>query len=111
MAKTKALDPNVVVYLAPETLNQAELAERLAAVDDPAEALEILNSRPTTGEYREFLGNEIGEGPEGTTVIVPAYGELVQWVDENPDDLEDPAGHFEQFGGTIEEYKPTRRAE
>jgi hypothetical protein len=103
-----------VVWHAPETLNQTELAERLAGAETPEEALEILNTRPTVGEFRvveEALAPQ--EGPEGTTVLGPKYGDLVVWVDEAPDDKEDGSGHFETYDADKhgEEYAPVFRGE
>lgn len=106
----RRLDQASVVWLAPETLHQENLAERLADVDDPDEVLAILNERPTQGQYREYLGEELGDGPDGTTVKVPVYGDLVVWVDEAPDDKEDGEGHFERYSGDEEDYEPRRAA-
>jgi hypothetical protein len=106
----RKVDQASVVWLAPETLHQEDLAERLAEVDDPADALAILNERPTEGEYREYLGDELGDGPDGTTVMVPIYGDLLVWVDEAPDDEEDGTGHFVRYDGDEADYEPRRSA-
>lgn len=111
MAKAKQIDPGTVVWFAPESVGQQALAERLAVASDPDEVREILNSRPTTGQYRELLGDELVDGPEGTTVKGPVYGDLVVWVDDAPDDDEDGAGHFERYSGDEADYKPKVKAE
>ena len=94
----RTVDSSKVAWLAPETLNQTDLAAQLAATDNPEEALEILNSRPTVGEFRvqeEPLA--LQEQPDGSTAFGPTWGERAVWVNENPDDREDGSGHFEVY--------------
>jgi hypothetical protein len=110
MAKSQKLDENTVGWHAPETLGQSELADRLAAASSPEEALEILNSRPTVGQFRVLEdANALVDGPDGTTVRGPKWGDLAVWVNENPDDREDNAGHFELYdeGRHGSPYTPT----
>lgn len=112
MPRGTTLDADSVVWFAPETLNQTEFAEKLAAVSDPNEALEILNSRPTVGEFRVQTEQATPQpGPEGTTVLGPEFGDRAVWVDENPDDREDGSGHFEVYDPERhgEPYNPTFR--
>lgn len=107
----RTIEAERVCYFAPETLNQAEIAEALAAVTTPEEALEILNSRPTVGEYRiqeEALVPV--PGPDGTTVLGPVFGERVVWVDEEPENKTDAPGHFEVYDAASHgEYNPIHR--
>jgi hypothetical protein len=108
--RRKEIDPNEVVWLSPETLGQAGLAERLSGVSDPDEIREILNARPTQGQYRLHHGHEVADGPDGTTALSPAYGDLVVWVNDSSDDLEDTAGHFESYHGDGADYRPQIKA-
>lgn len=110
MPRSQKVDPQDVVWLAPETLAREALAEELAQTDDVDEILELLRDAPTTGQYRELEGSEVVDGPGGTTVIAPIYGDLVVWVDEAPSDSEDGSGHFERYSGPEEEYEPRRVA-
>lgn len=114
MPRAKRVDPANIVYEAPETLNRAEIAERLAAAKTAEEAEAILAERPTVGEYRvveEALAPV--EGPQGTTVLGPRLGERAVWVDEAPGDDEDGSGHFEVYdaGRHGEPYRPIFREE
>jgi hypothetical protein len=112
VARARKIDPSKVVYEAPETLNQAELGERLAAASTPEEALAILADRPVRGEYRVLESEaEVVAGPQGTTVLAPVQGELAVWVDDTPEDREDGAGHFEVYDPERhgEDYNPIFR--
>ncbi len=37
----------------------------------------------------------------------PLAGDLVVWIDDAPNDPDDPSGHFEVFKGDDSEYKAT----
>jgi hypothetical protein len=106
------VDPERVAWHAPETLNQRDLAERLADADSPEDALEILNSRSAVGEYRiiEDPAARV-DGPEGTTALGPKWGKRAVWVDEHPEDNEDGSGRFEVYSAKDhgDTYKPIIR--
>jgi len=85
------------------------MADLLASAGTPEEVREAFAGYTPQGEYREVTGEDVVDGPQGTTVIAPKYGRLVQWVDDAPNDNEDGAGHFEIFGGDEAEYTPSRR--
>jgi hypothetical protein len=103
----RKIDAENVIWLAPETLHREELAERLAKVSDPQEIQEILAETQTwEGEYRELKGEEVVDGPDGTTVIAPVFGARVVWVDDTPDDRTDNTGHFERYTGDVAAYSP-----
>lgn len=108
----RRVDSSKVAWHAPETLNQNELAEQLAGVSSPDEALEILNARPTVGEFRVLEEESaVQPGPDGTSVLGPVWGDRAVWVDEAPDDREDGAGHFEVYESSKhgETYSPVFR--
>jgi hypothetical protein len=111
VASRKAVDPDKVVWLAPETLRQQELAEALAKAKTPEDALTLLQERPTRGEYREIVGTEPVEIADGTTALAPVYGDRLVWVDDAPGEDDKGAGHYERFSGEDAEYKPTRKGE
>lgn len=99
------VDAEKVAWFAPETLRQQALAEQLATETDPEKIRELLIAAPTDGQYRYVSGEEVVDGPQGTTVIAPSFGSLVQWVDDTPDDREDNTGHFELYTGDEAEYR------
>jgi hypothetical protein len=108
VARARKVDPTRVVWHAPETLGQAELAEKLAAAGSAEDALNILNSRPTVGEYRvqeEALA--VQDGPDGTTVLGPVWGDRAVWVPDGDD------GSFEVYDAERhgDDYKPIFRPE
>lgn len=107
---SRKIDAEKVVWLAPETLHRQALAEKLAGEDDPDRIADLLVEHQTTdGQYREYLGDEPVEGPDGTTVLAPKYGDLIVWVDDSPDNQEDNEGHFERYDGDEADYRPLKR--
>lgn len=111
MASNK-IDASKVVWLAPETLHREQLAKALAKESDPDKVAEILASRPANGEFREHLGDEPVDGPDGSRMIAPKWGDLVVWVDDAPDTTEGDGsneGHFERYKGEEADYRPTVR--
>lgn len=108
----RRLNAAEVGWHAPETLRQTELAARLADVTSEGDALAILNERPTVGEFRILVNQSaLQEGPGGTTVFGPEWGDRAVWVDEEPDNREDAPGHFEIYDAERhgEPYNPIFR--
>jgi hypothetical protein len=105
------VDPGTVVWIAPESVVTEGFAEELADATTAEEVTDILSNRPTpVGQYREVTGEEPVAGPAGTTILAPTYGDLLVWVNDSPEDDEDPGGHFERFDGDPADYQPTRSA-
>ena len=76
----KKIDASKVAWIPPEVLDRAQ------------------------GEYREVLEPVVKDNQ-----TVQQYGDLVQWVDEAPDDPEDGSGHFVTFDGDKGDYQPIKK--
>lgn len=110
------VDAEQVVWVSPETL-QREARERVVkAHRGDADALirKLDEVAETPGEYRVVKKGEVvdgvaGQGVENGVVQVALEENRVVWVDDAPDDPQDPAGHFETYAESRhgESYHPT----
>jgi hypothetical protein len=76
----RKIDESKVVWIPPEQLDRAR------------------------GEYRESL-----DPIEKDNQLIAQTGDLVQWVDEHPEDPENGAGHFRIYDGDEADYEPTQK--
>jgi hypothetical protein len=105
MASRRQIDPASVTWHAPETIHltlpdEAEKFAKRVEGAEPAEVIRIANS--VTGQFREYLGEEEKDGR-----IQARFGkDKLVWVNDSPDDTEDPSGHYEVYDGSDEDYRP-----
>ncbi len=105
-----------VVWVAPETVRTALREQAVRRHEGDAEALlralEEVDRAP--GEYRlapddgEVVPGIPGHSVRQGVAQVSKPGALVVWIDDTPDDPDDPSGHFEAYDAAAhgEPYAP-----
>lgn len=78
---------------------------------DPAE--QEIAWFPEEGEYRIVRRKveTVTVGDQEHSFEMAEKGSLVSWVNDAPEDPEDPAGHFEMWTGKPENYRAIRVSE